>query len=204
MRKVFEALRLMFDQDRSQREIATILALSQSTVHDYVVRFRATGLPWPLPVEIDEAVLETRLFTRGALPPSATRPVPDWATVHQELKRKGVTLQLLWAEYKEAASEPTRCYQYTQFCQLYHGWTGTLEPVLRQVHVAGERLFVDYMGPTMPVVDPRTGEIREAQVLCHSRFERTNLSYAAGAVLRLVLLLQRSGSRRWVWRPGIP
>jgi len=143
------------------------------------VRFRATGLPWPLPVEIDEAVLETRLFTRGALPPSATRPVPDWATVHQELKRKGVTLQLLWAEYQEAASEPTRCYQYTQFCQLYHAWAGTLEPVLRQVHVAGERLFVDYMGPTMPVVDPRTGEIREAQVLCHSRFERTNLSYAA-------------------------
>jgi transposase len=164
MRKVFEALRLTFDQDRSQREIGTILSLSQSTVHDYVVRFRATGLPWPLPVEIDEAVLETRLFTRGALPPSAVRPVPDWATVHQELKRKGVTLQLLWAEYQEAASEPARCYQYTQFCRLYHAWAGTLEPVLRQVHVAGERLFVDYAGPTMPVVDAQTGEIREAQI----------------------------------------
>jgi hypothetical protein len=87
MRKVFGALRLTFDQDRSQREIGTILSLSQSTVHDYVVRFRATGLPWPLSVEIDEAVLETRLFTRSALPPLATRPVPDWATVHQELKR---------------------------------------------------------------------------------------------------------------------
>jgi transposase len=72
----------MFDKDRRQREIATILSLSQRTVHDYVVRFRAKGLPWPLPVEIDEAVLKTRLFTRGALPPSATRPVPDWATVH--------------------------------------------------------------------------------------------------------------------------
>jgi len=161
MRKVFEALRLAFDQRRSQREIATILALSQSTVHDYLGRFRATGLPWPVPDEIDAAALEARLFTRGTTPPAATRPVPDWATVHQELKRKGVTLQLLWAEYKQGAPGG---YQYTQFCRHYHAWAGTLEPVLRQVHVAGERLFVDYAGPTMPVVDPRTREVREAQV----------------------------------------
>ncbi len=164
MRKVLEALRLLFDQDRSQREIATILALSQSTVHEYIRRFRATGLPWPLPGELDEAALEARLVTRGALPATATWPVPDWATVHQELKQKGVTLQLLWAEYKDAAAEPSRCYQYTQFCRYYHAWAGTLEPVLRQVHVAGERLFVDYAGPTMPVVDARSGEVREAQV----------------------------------------
>ena len=164
MRKVLEVLRLLFDQDRSQREIATILALSQGTVHNYVARFRASGLSWPLPAELDEAALDAQLFRRGELPPSATRPVPDWATVHQELKRKGVTLQLLWAEHRAAAPEPARCYQYTQFCRLYHAWTGTLEPVLRQVHVAGERLFVDYAGPTMSVVDPRTGEIREAQL----------------------------------------
>jgi transposase len=131
MRKVVEVLRLLFDHDRSQREIATILALSQGTVHNYVARFRAAGLPWPLPAELDEAALDAQLFRRGELPPSATRPVPDWATVHQELKRKGVTLQLLWAEYKAAAAEPARCYQYTQFCRLYHAWAGTLEPVLR-------------------------------------------------------------------------
>ena len=164
MRKVLEVLRLLFDQDRSQREIATILALSQGTVHNYVARFQASGLSWPLPAELDETALDAQLFRRRELPPSATRPVPDWATVHQELKRKGVTLQLLWAEYQDAASESARCYQYTQFCRLYHQWAGTLEPVLRQVHVAGERLFVDYAGPTMPIVDPRTGEIREAQL----------------------------------------
>jgi transposase len=164
MRKVVEVLRLLFDQDRSQREIATILALSQGTVHNYVARFQASGLSWPLPAELDEATLDAQLFRRRELPPSATRPVPEWATVHQELKRKGVTLQLLWAEYQDAAAEPARCYQYTQFCRLYHQWAGTLEPVLRQVHVAGERLFVDYAGPTMPIVDPRTGEIREAQL----------------------------------------
>jgi len=164
MRKVVEVLRLLFHQDRSQREIATSLALSQGTVHNYVARFRAAGLPWPLPAELDEAALDARLFRRGELPPSASRPVPDWATVHQELKRKGVTLQLLWVEYQDAAAEPARCYQYTQFCRHYHAWAGTLEPVLRQVHIAGERLFVDYAGPTMPVVHPRTGEIAEAQI----------------------------------------
>ena len=165
MRKVLEVLRLLFDQSRSQREISTILGLSQSTVHEYVRRFRATGLPWPLPTALDEATLEARLFTRGQAPPTATRPVPDWATVHHELKRKGVTLQLLWAEYRAQDHEtPTRCYQYTQFCRYYHAWAGTLEPVLRQVHVAGERLFVDYAGPTMPVIARETGELTEAQI----------------------------------------
>ena len=130
MRHVVEALRLAFDHHRSRREIAAILAVSQSTVHAYLVRFQAAGLPWPLPEALDEAALEARLFTRGAFPPPLTRPVPEWATVHQELKRKGVTLQLLWAEYKDAAAEPARCYQYTQFCRHYHAWAGTLEPVL--------------------------------------------------------------------------
>lgn len=90
--------------------------------------------------------------------------MPDWATVHQELKRKGVTLQLLWAEYRQTTPGGDRAYQYTQFCRHYHAWAGTLEPVLRQVHVAGERLFVDYAGPTMPIVEARTGEVRAAQV----------------------------------------
>jgi transposase len=164
MRKVLEALRLLFDHDRSQREVAASLGLSQSTLHAYLRRFQASGIAWPLPAELDEAALEARLFTRGAFPPAVTRPVPDWAAVHQELKRKGVTLQLLWAEYKETAAEPACCYQYTQFCRHYHAWAGTLEPVLRQVHIAGERLFVDYAGPTMPVVHPRTGEIAHAQI----------------------------------------
>jgi transposase len=163
MRKVFEALRLAFDQGRSQREIATILALSQSTIHEYLGRFRASGLPWPLPPALDEAAAEAQLFVRQA-PPRGARPVPDWATLHQELKRKGVTLQLLWMEYKQRTPEGTPCYQYTQFCRHYHAWAGTLEPVLRQVHVAGEKCFVDYAGPTMPVVDRTTGEIREAQI----------------------------------------
>lgn len=161
MRMVWEALRLRLDQRRSQREIATILALSQSTVHDYLGRFRASGLPWPLPAAMDEAALEAALFRRGVMPPPTTRPMPDWAAVHRELTRKGVTRQLLWAEYKAGAPDG---YQYTQFCRHYDAWVSTLEPVLRQVHVAGDRLFVDYAGMPMPVLDPLTGAARDTQV----------------------------------------
>ena len=95
------------------------------------------------------------------IPPSATRPLPEWAALREELKRKGVTLQLLWLEYK--AQHPDG-YQYTPFCEHYRTWAATLEPTLRQVHVAGERVFVDYAGPTMPVFDRTTGEERAAQI----------------------------------------
>lgn len=155
MRMVWEALRLRFDQRLSQREIAQSLALSQSTVHEYLARFQPSGLPWPLPPALDEAALEAQLFRRAAAPPTASRPMPDWPTVHQQLKQKGVTRQLLWAENKATAPDG---YPYTQFCRHYDAWCDTLEPVLRQVHVAGERVFVDYAGMTMPVVDLDTGE----------------------------------------------
>jgi transposase len=161
MRKVVEALRLRFEQRLSQREIAQSLGLSQGSVHAYLARFAASGLAWPVPADIVEAELEARLFTRPPTPPTAERPVPDWPTVQQELKRKGVTLQLLWLEYKTQHPDG---YQYTQFCRHYHAWADTLEPVLRQVHVAGERTFVDYAGPTMPILDRHTGEEQAAQI----------------------------------------
>ena len=164
MRKVLEALRLRFDHRLSQRDIARSLGLSQGAVHAYLARFTASGLAWPLPAEMDDAALEARLFTRAATPSPTTRPVPNWATVHQELKRKGVTLQLLWHEYK--AQHPDG-YQYTQFCQHYHTWAATLEPVLRQTYIAGERTFVDYAGPTVPIFEDAHNEHtapREAQI----------------------------------------
>jgi len=167
MRKVLDILRLAHEGGRSQREIAGSLALSQSTVSECLSRFRASGLAWPLPPEVDETTLEARLFARPALPAGGDRPLPDWATMHRELKRTGVTLQLLWVEYQEAhAGTPERvhCYQYTQFCARYHAWASRLEPVLRQEHKAGERTFVDYAGPTMEVLDLETGELRAAQI----------------------------------------
>jgi transposase len=161
MRKVLEVLRLAHEHGRSQREIATSLALSQSTVNDYLRRFETSGLTWPLPPEIDEATLDTRLFARPTVPATSTRPAPEWPTVHRELRRTGVTLHLLWLEYKQATPDG---WQYTQFCHHYHTWATGLDPVLRQAHKAGERTFVDYAGPTIDVVDVATGEVRDAQV----------------------------------------
>ncbi len=160
MRTILDLLRLDAEQGLSLRQIAASLGLPRSTVADYLRRFRSTGLPWPLPADLDEATLEARLFAAVREPPTA-RPRPDWATVHAERKRPGVTLQLLWLEYKAAHSDG---YQYTQFCAHYGRWLATLDPVLRQEHRAGERVFVDYAGQTMPVVDPATGEVREAEI----------------------------------------
>ncbi len=168
MRKVFDVLRLAYEAGRSQDEIARSLGLSQSTVSSYVGRFRASGLAWPLPPALDEPALEAQLFRRPeTLSVLGVRPVPDWAYVHAERRRPGVTLQLLWLEYQQpyaGTPDQDRCYRYTQFCAHYHVWRARLEPVLRQVHLAGERTFVDYAGPTVEVLDLETGEVREAQI----------------------------------------
>ena len=160
MRTIREVLRLRWEAGLSQREIATSCRLGRSTVRDYLLRAQAAGLRWPLPEEMDEEALEGLLFPPPA-PSVVGRPLPDWTALHQELRHKGMTLGLLWQEYREAHPDG---YQYSQFCELYRRFESTLEPVLRQHYVAGERLFVDYAGQTMPVVDRRTGEVREAQV----------------------------------------
>lgn len=161
MRKVHDVLRLAHEGRRSQREIARSLALSQSTVSDYLARFQASGLAWPLTSDLDEAALEARLFVPTSGPASSGRAMPDWPAVHRELRRKGVTLQLLWLEYKQSTPDG---YQYTQFCWHYHAWTAQIDPVLRQAHRAGERVFVDYAGTSLDVVDPATGELRATEL----------------------------------------
>jgi transposase len=160
MRKIKEALRLRA-LGHSPGSIARSLDIGENTVRRYLRRADEAGLTWPLDPELGDAALEARLFP----PPPAVgtaRPVPDWAKVQRELRRKGVTLQLLWLEYK--AVHAAEGYQYTQFCEHYGRWRDQLDPVLRQEHRAGEKTFIDYAGQTMPVVDPTTGEIREAQI----------------------------------------
>jgi len=160
MRQIVEILRLAREHDCSVRQIAASVGLPHSTVGDYLRRFAATGLPWPLPPEVDAAAVEAQLFARQASS-TVVRPYPDWPAVHRELQRKGVTLQLLWQEYKQTFPDG---YQYTRFCQLYRAWAARLDPVLRQEHHAGERAFVDYAGQTVEVVEPATGELRAAQL----------------------------------------
>src|SRR5262245_8271364 len=161
MRQVREVLRLKWSCGLSDRKIAQSLRVSRPTVAEYIRRAQAAGLSWPLPDALDETALERRLFATAAHTPVARRPTPDWVTVHRELKRPGGTLVLLWQEYKAI---PPDGLQYSQFCEAYRQWAGKLDLVMRQSHRAGETLFVDYAGQTMPVVNARTGEVRNAAI----------------------------------------
>ncbi|MEA2919218.1 MAG: hypothetical protein QOJ15_11299 [Bradyrhizobium sp.] len=161
MRSVREILRLKAE-GLSDRAIARSTRLARSTVSDYAGRAVAAGLSWPLPEGLTDTALEALLFVRGGPAAGARRkPEPDWAGLHRELRRPGVTLMLLWQEYRAGAPEG---YGYSRFCELYDEWESRLSPVMRQVHPAGERLFVDYAGQTIELVDGRTGEVRTAQI----------------------------------------
>jgi transposase len=148
----------------SQRQIARSLKLSNGVVSKYQAAGRRAGLSWPLPEALDDVALANQLCTKPAesTPASAARVIPDFANIHEQLKEKGVTRLLLWEEYR--AAHPDESYGYSQFCFHYQQWQSHLKLVMRQTHRAGEKLFVDYAGPTVSIVNPITGEIREAQI----------------------------------------
>lgn len=160
MRKIEEVLRLHHEGGRTNREIAQAVRASPTTVGEYLRRARLAGLAWPLPEGMTELALEAALFPMPANA-KVKRPEPDWAAVHREMGRKGVTLDLLWQEYRERHPDG---YQYSAFCDHYRAYAQSLPVTLRQSHAPGERLFVDYSGQTVPVIDPATGEIRQAQI----------------------------------------
>jgi len=161
MRKIIEVLRLKSDHQMSNRQIAKSCSLSHSTVRDYLDRVRLAGLSWPLDPALDNATVEAMLFPHNDPLPSAERALPPTEYLFKELKRKGVTLQLLWYEYKQANPEG---YQYSQFCHRYRDWVRKLDVTLRQEHRAGEKLFIDYAGQTIPIIDLATGEEIQAQI----------------------------------------
>lgn len=160
MRRIKDVLRLQA-AGLSRRQVANSCGIARSTVVEYLKRAEAAGLSWPLPTSVDDAELEKRLFPPAVTIPAEERAMPDWSLVHRELKRQGVTLQLLWDEYK--AGHPDG-YQYSWFCEHYRAWQGKVDVVMRQDHRAGEKLFVDYAGQTVPVVERDTGEVIEAQI----------------------------------------
>ena len=161
MRGITEVLRLKWSCGLSERSIAQSCSLARSTVAKYLRRAQDAGLHWPLPDDVSEEELERRLFPRHRVVHESPRSFPDWAEVHKELKRKDVTLRLIWEEYKQAHPHGL---QYSHFCKRYRIWRGTLDLPMRQQHKAGEKMFVDYCGQTVPVTDRATGEIREAQI----------------------------------------
>ena len=163
MRHVREVLRLKFVGGVPTREIARRIGVAASTVRATLKRFEAAGLSWPLPEEMTDAALEAMLFANAGTKQGHRRLIePDWAAIHHELKRKHVTLSILWDEYIER--EP-QGYRYSRFCELYRSWEAKLSVTMRQTHVGGDKLFVDYAGDTVPVIiDRLTGEVRQAQI----------------------------------------
>jgi transposase len=159
MRKIREVLRLKAG-GFSKRRIAASLGISATAAMECVQRARRAGLTWPLPEDLSDDALEQRLY-----PPSTIkdeqRPLPHWAEIHRQLKRPGVTLQLLWQEYRER--DPSG-YAYSRFCDLHRAWEKRVSPTMRQTHIAGERMFVDYAGTKLQVIASTTGEILTAEL----------------------------------------
>ena len=164
MRKIKDVLRLHFQLGLTVRQIGQSLNISHNTAIEYLRRSRAANIGWPLPPGLSDSDIESLLFP--PLPPSTVkRPEPNWADVHIERKRRSVTLLLLWEEYK--AQHPDGL-QYSCFCDRYRAFVSKLKPSMRQIHLAGEKAFIDYAGQTLPIQDPFSGEVREA----HARFEQ--------------------------------
>ena len=162
MRKIKEILRLRLEAKLSYREIALALNIGYGTVVDYVKRAEQAGINWPTPADLSECELGRMLFPTQPTGGHRRFTDPNFIEIHQELKQKGVTKQLLWQEYRQ--QHPGDGYSYAQFCHRYLIWLGCQKRSMRQLHRAGEKLFVDYCGPTMPVVNPDTGEMRQAQI----------------------------------------
>jgi transposase len=161
MRKIKEILRLHYEHGLGKKPIGRVCSVSSSTVVDYIRRAKAAGIGWPLPDDLDEASLEARLFPTAIHQRTSDRPLPPMEEIRRELCKKGVTLQLLWTEYKEKYPEG---YQYSQFCEHFRRWQHTLDLSLRQEYRAGEKMFLDFAGKGIPVVNPATGEATEAEI----------------------------------------
>src|ERR1700683_2981491 len=156
MRRLRDVLRLKYEAGLTHRAIALACTVGLGTVSSFLGRAKAAGLTWPLPDGLDDAALEARVFGRPADQGPRAQALPAWSALHQELKRPGVTLQLLWTEYR--ATDPTG-YAYSHFCDRYRQWARALKPSMRQVHRAGEKTFVDYSGKRPSLVDATTGAL---------------------------------------------
>ena len=174
MRRIRDVLRLKYAQGLSERAIAASLGLGKGTVSAYLSRARRGGLGWPLPPELDDDGLELLLFPASPTVPDPERPVPDWTKVDRELRRPGVTRALLWEEYR--AGHPGG-FGYTWFCTHYDAWKGRVRPTMRQTHVGGEKVFVDFAGDTIDVIDPGTGEARAVKMFV-AAMGASNYTYA--------------------------
>jgi transposase len=199
MRKVRDVLRLKAG-GLSKRKIAASIGVSATAAGDCIRRAREAGIDWPLPEDMTDEALEQRLYPRCPTAAKDWRPQPDWARVHRELKRRGVTLQLLWEEHRQAHPD---AHAYSRFCELYQNWKGRLSPTMRQTHVAGERLFVDYAGTTLEVIDPTTGEVRTAQLFV-AALGASSYTYAEASFTQNLADWIGAHTRAFAFYGGVP
>ena len=175
MRRIKQLLAMHFGAGASTRAIGRELGIAPSTVREYLGRAAAAGISWPLAADVTDESLEARLFVNaGVRAGTRLHAEPDWPALVRELKRPGVNLLVLWDEYREV--HPTG-YAYSRFCQLFREFEQRLSPTMRQQHVAGDKAFVDYSGKRVPIIDPATGEVRQAEIFV-AVLGGSNLTYA--------------------------
>jgi transposase len=182
MRQIRQTLRLQLEAGLSYAQIARAVGIGKGTVGKIVLLARAAGVDWTLAQTLSDEELEARLY-RPAVPRASRQLEPDYAWIHQELKRPGVTLQLLWEEYQRGSE---LAYKYTSFCIKYRAWAAALKRSMRQTHIAGERLFVDYAGQTVPLIDASSGEVRRAQIFV-AVLGASNYTYACATATQSAL-----------------
>ena len=189
MRIYLQIFHLKFERHLTYRQIALTLNIGRSTVSDILTRFKNLNLPWPLPDdvsldELDKALMPGRNY-------QTQRVLPDWITVDIGLTKPGVTKQLLWQEYQ--AEHGSKALGYTQFCNHYRAWKGQRQRSMRQTHKAGEKLFIDFCGPTIPIVNPDTGEVRQVAIFvaCMGATNYTYIEACEGQDLESWLLANR-------------
>jgi transposase len=200
MRKIRDVLRLAAE-GMSSRKIAASLSIGATTVVDCLHRARAASVGWPLPEDMTAEALEARLFPAStALSGSrARRPMPEWASIHSELKRAGVTLLLLWEEYRDRHPDGLG---YSRFCEIYQRWKGRLTPTMRQTHIAGERVFVDYSGKKPHLAKPTTGELIEVELFV-AVLGASNYTYAEATFTQTLADWIGAHSRAFVFFGGV-
>jgi transposase len=200
MRKIKEILRLCWERGLSERQAAASCGVGKTTIREYLDRAKKAGLSWPLSEDLDEASLENLLFPSNIPLDVESRNMPPFDYINAELKRKHMTLQRLWEEYRENNPEG---YQYSQFCLRYRAWAKTLDIALRQDYKAGEKLFVDYAGDTVQIHDPVTGGINPA-FLFVATLGASNYSYVEAVLSRELPSWIRSHIHAFEYMGSVP
>ena len=201
MRKLRDILRLRLSSGLSIRQIQAVTKASIGLVQKLIARAEALGLVWPLPDDLDDNKLQALFYPSTNSRNTERFEQPDCPSVRQSLTQKGMTLQLLWEEYAEQFGE--RAYSRTQFCSIYHGWRQQQKRSMRQVYKAGDKCFVDYCGPTIPIVDPYTGEIRGCQVFA-GVLGASNYTFAEATLTQKLVDWLASHSRMFTFFGGTP